>query len=120
MKLRIKANSIRFRLGRSEVAALIDKGFLSEETRFTADAAASFYYGLIVSDETERVEAKFEGGRIMVVLPREAAGGWARGDDVGIGAVQDGLDILVEKDFVCHGRPNDPDNADAFSGPMGG
>jgi hypothetical protein len=114
MKLRIKGNSIRFRLGRTEVAALIEKGFFSEETRFTGDSGGSFYYGLILSDEIEKVEAKFEGDRIMVVLPGGAARDWAEDDNVGIEAVQDELNILVEKDFVCHGRPGDPDNADAF------
>jgi hypothetical protein len=112
MKLRIKGNSIRFRLGRSEVATLIEKGFLSEETRFTSEK--SFYYGLIVSDEVEQVEPKFEGDRIMVVLPGETARDWASGSEVGIASAQDELNILVEKDFVCHGRPDDPDNADAF------
>lgn len=114
MKLRIKGNSIRFRLGRSEVAALIGKGFLSEETRFTRDSAGSFYYGLILSDEVETVVAKFEGDRIAVVLPGGIARDWAGGSDVGIGSVQDELKILVEKDYVCHGRPDDPDNSDAF------
>lgn len=114
MKLRIKGNSIRFRLGRSEVAALIRKGFLSEETQFTGDSAGSFYYGLVISDEIEKVEAKFEGDRITVVLPGETARDWAEGSEVGIGAVQGELNILVEKDFVCHGRPDDPDNSDAF------
>jgi hypothetical protein len=112
MKLRIKGNSIRFRLLQSEVKALADKGFISDETRFTAET--SFYYGLIASAEVAEVAAKFEGDRIMVILPKAVADDWAAGDDVGIEAVQDGLNILVEKDFACPGRPDDPDNADAF------
>jgi hypothetical protein len=112
MKLRIKGNSIRFRLLRSEVETLVEKGFLSEETQFSP--TVSLYYGLIVSDEADEIEAKFEGDRIMIVLPRAAALEWAASEDIGISASQNGLDILVEKDLVCHGRPDDPDNADAF------
>src|SRR6185295_3106841 len=108
MKLRIKGNSIRLRLLRSEVAALMEKGFISEETRVTPGPAGTFYYGLVASDEAA---AKFEGDRIMIILPKPLALEWAQGDDVGIEAAQEGLNILVEKDFACPGRPDDPDNA---------
>lgn len=114
MKLRIKGDSVRFRLLRSEVAALVEKGFISEETRFSSNSADSFYYGLIVSDESGEIEAKFEGGRIMVVLPRVVVENWANSDNVGIEASPNGLNVLVEKDFACPGRPGDPDNDDAF------
>lgn len=112
MKLRIKGNSIRFRLLRGEVAALMEKGFISDETQFTPDR--SFYYGLIVSGEATVIEAKFEGDRILVVLPKAVACKWTECDDVGLEASQNGLQILIEKDFACPGRPTDPDNADAF------
>jgi hypothetical protein len=114
MKLRIKGDSIRFRLLRSEVEALIEKGFLSEETRFTAGPSGSLYYGLIVSFDTRDIEAKFEGDRIMIVLPKIVVEKWAKSDNVGIEASQNGLDILIEKDFACPGRPDDPENANAF------
>ena len=119
MKLRIKGDLIRFRLLRREVAALMEKGFISEETRFSTDSAGSFYYGLIASDEAGDIEAKFEGGRIMVVLPRVVVENWSNSDNVGIEASQNGLEILIEKDFACPGRPGDPDNADAFNAPNG-
>jgi hypothetical protein len=114
MKLRIKEDSIRFRLLRSEVAEFIEKGFISEETRFSSNSAENFYYGLIASDDVEEVAAKFEGGRIMVVLPRVVIEKWANSDNVGIEASPKGLKVLIEKDFACPGRPDDPDNADAF------
>jgi len=114
MKLRIKGDSIRFRLLRSEVAEFIEKGFISEETRFSPDSADNFYYGLIASDEAGEIEAKFERGRIMAVLPRVVVENWANSDNVGIEASPNGLNVLVEKDFACPGRPGDPDNADAY------
>lgn len=114
MKLRIKGNSIRLRLLRSEVVALVEKGFISEETRFSPGPGGTFYYGLVASDEAIEIQAKFEGDRILVILPTTVAEKWAENDDVSIEASQNGLEILVEKDFPCPGRPNDPDNADAF------
>jgi hypothetical protein len=114
MKLRIKGDSVRFRLLRGEVEALIEKGFLSEETRFSSDSAESFYYGLIASDDAADIEARFDGGRIMIVLPRIVVENWADSDNVGIEASPNGLNVLVEKDFACPGRPNDPDNVDAY------
>lgn len=114
MKLRIKGNSIRLRLLRNEVAALVEKGFISEETTFSTGPGRTFYYGLIASDEADDIQAKFEGDRIMIVLPRNTAEKWANSETVGIEASQGGLEILVEKDFACPGRPGDPDNADAF------
>lgn len=112
MKLRIKSNSIRFRLLRGEVETLMDRGFISDETKFAPDR--SFYYGLVLSDEADEIAAKFEGDRITVILPESSAKGWAYGEDIGISGDHDGLTVLIEKDLVCHGRPDDPDNADAF------
>jgi hypothetical protein len=114
MKLRIKGDSIRFRLLRSEVAEFVEKGFISEETKVSPGPKGTFYYGLIISDENGEVEAKFEGGRIMVILPRGVVENWANSDNVGIEVSQNGLEILIEKDFACPGRPGDPDNANAF------
>lgn len=112
MKLRIKGNSIRFRMLQGEVNTLLDKGFISAETRFTPER--SFYYGLVLSDHTDQIEAKFDGDRITIILPGESAKEWAYSDDIGISACRDGLTLLIEKDLVCHGRPDDPDNEDAF------
>jgi hypothetical protein len=112
MKLRIKGNSIRFRLLRGEVQTLLDKGFISDETRFSPEK--SLYYGLVVSADAGEIEAKFAADRITVILPKALAAHWTESDNIGISASQGELAILIEKDLVCHGRPGDPDNADAF------
>ena len=114
MKLRIRGNSVRFRLLRGEVDTLVEKGFISEETKVSPGPEGTFYYGVIISDEAVDIDAKFEGGRIMIILPRGIAKEWSEGDGVGIEGSRNGLDILVEKDLACPGRPGDPDNAGAF------
>ena len=119
MKLRIKGNTIRLRLLRSEVERFAADGRVSDEIHF-GDRALR--YSLVASAYTQTTHARMEEDEIAVVIPQEEATRWASGDDVGIEANQpvgDGeqLAILVEKDFVCVGRPDDPDREDAFTNP---
>lgn len=111
MKLRIKGNSIRLRLLKSEVEALSEHGYVSDEVLFPS---RPLFYSLLISDEVTKVEARYEGDRIMTILPRNVAEGWINGEDISIEGYSGGINILVEKDLVCVGRPEDPDNADAF------
>ena len=119
MKLRIKGNSIRLRLLRSEVETFSDAGMISEEVCFGANALR---YSLRMSDDSESIRARFANNEIEVLIPRSAAREWTENEEVGFEseqAVGDGevLTIVVEKDFVCIDRPNDPDRADAFPNP---
>ncbi|HVF30430.1 MAG TPA: hypothetical protein VNA22_05640 [Pyrinomonadaceae bacterium] len=120
MKLRIKGNSIRLRLLKSEVDRFAAEGRVTEQTSFGAN---SLKYTLAVSPDAERVYAEFDDGEICVYVPESQAHAWAIGDEVGFEAEQligDGLilSLLVEKDFVCVGRPDDPDRHDAFTAPV--
>lgn len=121
MKLRIRGNSIRLRLLRGEVAKLVGDGEVSEKVGF--GNSPEFIYTLAVSDEVKEISARFEGNEIKILLPKAAAMNWAESDEVSLAAVQktgdgeDVLKILVEKDFVCLERKDDPDNADAFPHP---
>jgi hypothetical protein len=122
MKLRIKGNSIRLRLLRSEVERLCSAGVVSEEARFGTGTDQALKYSVAASDGVEHVTAQFSDNQILVMLPESTAMEWTAGDDVGIeGAVDIGngcdLSILIEKDFECVGRPNDPDKADTFPNP---
>ena len=121
MKLRIKGNSIRLRLLRSEVDRFAAEGRISDEVRFGINALR---YSLLMSDEAESIYSRFENNEITVFIPASAARNWATGEMVGFETVQaidggEGLTILVEKDFVCVDRPEDPDRADAFPNPNG-
>ena len=116
MKLRIKGNSIRLRLLRSEVARFADEGRISDEINF---GAGTLRYTLVISD-SDSTYATFHNNQISVFVQSETAREWATTDQVGIESEQpigdsETLSILIEKDFVCVGRPDDPDSADAFS-----
>ena len=121
MKLRIRGNSIRLRLLRGEVAKLSQYGEVSEKVGF--GNSSEFIYTLAASDEAKEISARFEENEIKILLPKAMAMSWAESDEVSLAAGQkiDGegtLKILIEKDFVCLERKDDPDNADAFSHPL--
>ena len=123
MKLRIKGNSIRLRLLRSEVERLCAAEVVSEEVRFGTGTDQALKYSIASSDGVEEVTVQFSDNQILVLLPESIAMNWTSGDDVGIEAAIDigngcDLSILIEKDFECVGRPDDPDKADAFPNPL--
>jgi hypothetical protein len=103
MKLRIKGDSIRLRLLRPEVEALIAGGVVRELTHLPPGEA--FGYELRCDPRAAAVSARFEGGCIRVVVPEARARAWGGSDEVDIRAEQpiaEGrLMILIEKDFPC-------------------
>ena len=122
MKLRIKGNTIRLRLLRSEVERLCSADIVSEEIRFGTATDQALKYSVAASDGIEEVTVQFSDNQILVLLPESVAMNWTGGDDVGIEASIDvgnytELSVLIEKDFECVGRPDDPDKADAFPNP---
>ena len=125
MKLRIRGNSIRLRLLRSEVDRLAANGVVSEDIRFGTATDQALKYSVASSDGVDEVTAQFSDNHIIVMLPESMALKWMTTDDVGIQAAQpisEGCDlsILIEKDFACSGRPEDPDNGDTFQDPSVG
>ena len=119
MKLRIKGNSIRLRLLRSEVERFSADGRISDVLQF---GASELRYSLVNSNDADAIRARFDGNDIAVDVPAAIAKDWAEGDAVGIEAEQPldegSLSILVEKDFECIDRPDDPDRDDAFPNPQ--
>ncbi|WP_047497232.1 hypothetical protein [Terriglobus sp. TAA 43] len=123
MKLRIKDNSIRFRLLRTEVAKLADEGEISAFTSFAFDSSADrFCYSIKHRPSYEAISAGLRGASIRVAVPSEVIRSWAVSDAaVGLYAEQvlfggATLHIAIEKDFACIDR-NDADNADTFHNP---
>jgi hypothetical protein len=117
VKLRIRGDSLRLRLTRTEVRSLRETGSVIETIHFGSSALA---YELRSADVDAPV-AEFDGGRVLVRLPRAQANAWADGDEVGITAEQaldDGaLSLLIEKDFQCLAPREGEDDVDAFPHP---
>lgn len=122
MKLRIRGNSIRLRLTRSEIAQLQAAGSVVERVEF-GDAYPVFSYQLITVTDLETLNAKFEDNALSVLIPVERARILTETEQVGIESMQplgDGniMRILVEKDFACLKERVHEDDKDAFPNPF--
>lgn len=121
MKLRIRDNSIRLRLTRSEVAEIRDAGLL--QTFVSFPDGMRFAYALESSPANVVPTAHYADDVILIRLPESAVREWADSDQVGIASeqtVDNGvvLNILVEKDFACL-SPRDGED-DMFTHPEAG
>jgi len=120
MKLRIKGNSIRLRLTRSEVAAVAAKGWLENRTDL---GNRTFAYAVTVSGSANELSARFDDDCITVVVAKPSVVSWASGEEVGLYGEQvtsDGktLAIALEKDFRCLDRSgSEDDEADNYPHP---
>jgi hypothetical protein len=123
MKLRIRGNSIRLRLGRSEVARLATDGIIEEFTQF-GPGSQRFRYTVHATFLEPSVTARFADGWLVVWIPATELHKWAHGDEVGIEASQriddngEELRILIEKDFVCIDGDSGESQEDAFPNPV--
>lgn len=122
MKLRIKGNSIRFRLLKSEVRSLEVNGSVTEEIVFGIREDQRLRYSIAATDGVDVVTVEFADGHILVMLPDALAHSWTTGDDMSIEHdveidEETTLKILLEKDMVCIDRPDDPDRDDAYPNP---
>jgi hypothetical protein len=113
MKLRLLHNSVRLRVGRSEVASFLDSGMVEDSVDFPS---MPLVYILNSSDEIKEIQASFTNGWITVNVPQEQGRIWAEGDQVGMQNQYRGISILIEKDWECL-QPSAEENSDAFPRP---
>lgn len=102
MKIRIQGNSVRYRLSKSEVAALEKDGYLEETTSF---GPSRLVYAVQKSVDND-LTARYGDNRITLFVPSGWLNGWTADDRIGFeGTVSlDGnnsLYLLIEKDFKC-------------------
>jgi len=121
MKLRIKGDSLRLRVSRSEVTRLLAGDCLEETIHFAPEEAAKFSYALHQDHSVSRPTVQYEGHKVTVLIPSDQAKTWGVTDQVGI--AEDislgnlgSLAILIEKDFACLDR-SETDNEDTFPNP---
>lgn len=103
MKIRIKGNSIRIRLTRTEVDNFGKFGVLEEATEF---GDAKLIYAIESTSTIDELQASFANNRITVKVPETIKHEWISTDRIGfenkfnIGNDKQ-LFLLIEKDFVC-------------------
>ena len=123
MKLRIRDNSIRLRLTRTEVDTLRDDGMVKAATAFPE--GRELRYEVESSPASVKPSAFLSNTTVTVRLPESAVKAWADSEQVSInGDVQhsngDELTILVEKDFACLAPREGEDESDMFPHPLAG
>lgn len=98
MKIRIKGNSVRFRLTQSEVKQLCEQGIVTEHTSF---GDATFNYSVKMVMDKKTMWTEFKNETITLYLPKTLGEGWYENDLVGFEHHQNDLYLLLEKDFTC-------------------
>ncbi len=121
MKLRIKGNSIRFRVTRSELDTLVDDGRIEETVWLGTDAQSRLTYALQHVASANSVTLRFNLPEIAVLIPTHEIRKWRGSGQVGVYAsiplgARSPLQLAVEKDFACLDR-SDADNLDTFPNP---
>ena len=122
LKLRIRGNTLRFRLGRSEVETFGRTRTIGDKVQFGLKEKE---FGYLLEKATENgFSASFSDGTIKVSIPASEVDRWVSTDDVSLAGSfmadeQTEIKILIEKDFVCLNTHNDEDQSDRYPHPKG-
>ena len=103
MKIRIKGNTVRIRLTRSEVAQLSETGAVREVTHFPT---GTFTYEVVRSGKDDVLSASLEDRLIRFYMPEELAASWPGNEIISYENwvtinTKTTLHLLLEKDFQC-------------------
>jgi hypothetical protein len=122
MKLRIKANSLRLRVSRSELTRFLAGEQLAETIRFASAPEAKLTYALARDSQATTASVHYLPQAVTVLLTEEQVQVWGQDSQVGVyttvDIIPEGLlELIVEKDFACIDR-SDEDNTDTFPNPL--
>ena len=118
VKIRIRENSIRFRLTKSEVDIFEKAGYLENKTEF---GFANFIYAMQVLDGIDSLAATYIGNKLTLFVPLTMQKEWTTTDKVGFNSIMNTgpgktLSLLLEKDWACVDKA-DEDQSDNFENP---
>ena len=118
MKLRIKGNSVRIRLSKTEVQALSSGTVLEDRTSFGSNR-----FGYLVKPvmEGDALYADYENGTIKMFVPKSLLKEWPSNAVVGFESsmkvnANESLYLLLEKDFKCIDQTSE-DQSDFYDNP---
>lgn len=97
MKIRIKSNSVRYRLTRTDVAKLAASGFIEEKVNF---GEQQLIYALNLTQD-DQLASTYINNTITMLMPKRMLSELASSDTVGFETSENDLHLLVEKDFTC-------------------
>jgi len=78
MKLELETNDLRLTLDEHDLYRLEHGREASEATRFGAEEHQELGYGVIVTDQVDRLQAVFKNDTVTVLIPRREAEEWMR------------------------------------------
>jgi hypothetical protein len=119
MKIRIRGNSVRYRLTRTEVETFCKTGHFSDRTQFIDN---TFTYALKAIEGIDTLDADFRENTITMYLPLKDSHIWGRTEQVGFQntiLLDKGreLFLLLEKDFACLDETIE-DQSDNYPNPL--
>ncbi len=121
MKLRIRGNTLRLRLSRSEVDLVGQGRELEESTSFPG--GGKLQYVLRQSSSKTSVVKINEGDKscINVIVDQNKAKEWAKSEEVGLFGTEPlvlgSLELLIEKDFACLNPREGIEDSDSYPNP---
>jgi hypothetical protein len=113
MKIRIKGNSLRYRLTKSDVNSLAGEGYIQEQTNFLGQ---SLTYAIKTS-EGNTLKAEYINNVITLFIPGFMITDLSNTDKVGFEEKEGPLYLLVEKDFTCLDNVEE-DQSDNYPNPL--
>ena len=122
MKIRIKGNSVRLRLSRSEIDLFGKEGYVEEKTEFPT---GTFSYAIQKLFDGKTLDASFTGKKLTVFVPQSIMQEWVSTDVVGFSHTLSLTDsktlfLLIEKDFKCIDDQETEDQSDYYDNPVKG
>jgi len=117
MKLRIKGNTIRFRLTQSEIDT-IATGSVEDKTQFPGGNALIYKI-----QKGDSFSCEFKNKEVLIKVDAKAIDIWSSTDQVSIEntlTLENGnqLEISLEKDFKCLTERPKEDETDMFPNPL--
>ena len=113
MKIRIKGDALRYRLTKSDIAAMNETGNLNEQTNF---AGGTLVYAIETTD-SETMTARYLNNTITLLIPRQMLLELTNTDRVGFEDKNGAVHLLIEKDFTCLDNV-DEDQSDNYPNPL--
>ena len=113
MKLRIKSNSLRYRITKTDVAQLLKDGYIKEKVNFGDDELVY----VLQSTNDEQLAADFKNNIITLYMPKKMLAELAGTDKIGFENTRGALHLLIEKDFTCLDNVAE-DQSDNYPNPL--
>jgi len=123
MKVRLRKNTIRFRLTQTEAAKLLTAGTVKDSTSFGPGDDQRLSYSIRADEHCERFAIGLSANEIAAAVPAAALNEWLMGPLIELAGEQsigDGqtIEIRIEKDLSCLKPRPGTDDDDTFPNPL--